>query len=237
MVKKIIKTNPNLIELINKLNKQSKSEDAAIWKDVADRLSRSNRRTAEVNLSSINRYAVADETILVPGKVLSNGELDKKVNVVALKFSAKAQEKIESAGGECISIGVLGRLASITSKNLLEGEEVVILNAEKIMLTGNKEWAYAKYKQRVDRASISNPRDLGPKYPRRPDDIFRRTVRGMLPFKKSKGKTAYKGLKAFVGVPAEYADAELDTVPEAEYKNLKKGIELGEISKLLGATF
>ena len=92
MVKKIIKTNPNLIELINKLNKQSKSEDAAIW------------RTAEVNLSNINRHAEADETILVPGKVLSNGELDKKVNVVALKFSAKAQEKIESAGGECISI-------------------------------------------------------------------------------------------------------------------------------------
>ena len=72
---------------------------------------------------------------------------------------------------------VLGRLASVTSKNLLEGEEVVILNAEKIMLTGNKEWAYAKYKQRVDRASISNPRDLGPKYPRRPDDIFRRKSR------------------------------------------------------------
>ena len=64
----------------------------------------SNRRTAEVNLSNINRHAEADETILVPGKVLSNGELDKKVNVVALKFSAKAQEKIESAGGECISI-------------------------------------------------------------------------------------------------------------------------------------
>ena len=74
MVKKIIKTNPNLIELIYKLNKQSKSEDAAFWKDVANSLSRSNRRTAEVNLSDINRYAVADETILVPGKVLSNGD-------------------------------------------------------------------------------------------------------------------------------------------------------------------
>ena len=47
----------------------------------------------------------------------------------------------------------------------------------------------------------------------------------------------FKGLKAFVGVPAEYADAELTAVPEAEYKNIKKGIELGEISKLLGATF
>ena len=102
--KKIIKTNPNLIELINKLNKQSKSEDAAIWKDVADKLSRSNRRTAEVNLSDIARYAEAGETVLVPGKVLSNGDLTEKVDVVALKFSAKAQEKIESAGGECISI-------------------------------------------------------------------------------------------------------------------------------------
>ena len=98
---------------------------------------------------------------------------------------------------------ILGRLASVVSKQLLEGEEIVVLNAEKIMLTGNKDWAYAKYKQRVDRASISNPRDLGPKYPRRPEDIFRRTI----------------------------------TMPEAEYKDIKKGMELGEISKLLGAKF
>ena len=104
MVKKIIKTNPNLIELINKLNKKSKTETAAIWKDVANRLGRSNRRTAEVNLSDIARYANADETVLVPGKVLSNGNLTEKVNVAAFKFSQKAQEKIESAGGECISI-------------------------------------------------------------------------------------------------------------------------------------
>ena len=89
----------------------------------------------------------------------------------------------------------------------------------------------------MDRKSISNPRDLGPKYPRRPEDIFRRTVKGMLPTKKTKGKVAYKGLKAFVGVPAEYADAELETIPEAEYNNIKKGMELGEISKLLGAKF
>ena len=92
MVKKVVKTNPNLIELINKLYEQSRNEDAAIWKDVAQRLERSAR------------YAEADETILVPGKVLSNGDLENKVDVVALKFSAKAQEKIENAGGECISI-------------------------------------------------------------------------------------------------------------------------------------
>ena len=82
---------------------------------------------------------------------------------------------------------VLGRLASKVSKILLAGESVDILNAEKIIISGNRDWAYYKYKQRIDRASISNPRDMGPKYPRRPDDIFRRTVRGMIPYKQPKG--------------------------------------------------
>ncbi|KZX11590.1 50S ribosomal protein L13 [Methanobrevibacter filiformis] len=132
---------------------------------------------------------------------------------------------------------VLGRLASLISKKLLEGEEVVVVNAEKIMITGSKDWAYAKYKQRVDRASISNPRDMGPKYPRRPEDIFRRTVRGMLPYKKSKGRVAFKGLKAYVGVPKDLSEEETSNLPQAQYKNLKKGIALGEVSKLLGAKF
>jgi len=132
---------------------------------------------------------------------------------------------------------ILGRLASVISKKLLEGEDIVVLNAEKIVITGSKEWAYAKYKQRVDRASISNPRDLGPKYPRRPDDIFRRTVRGMLPYKKSKGRSAFKGLKAYVGIPKEFKETETSKLSQAESKNIKKGIELGEVSKLLGAKF
>ena len=91
---------------------------------------------------------------------------------------------------------VLGRLASTVSKRLLDGEEITIINAEKIIISGNKDFIYAKYKQRVDRASISNPRDLGPKYPRRPDDIFRRTVRGMIPYRKAHGRAAYKKLKS-----------------------------------------
>lgn len=132
---------------------------------------------------------------------------------------------------------ILGRLASVISKKLLEGEEVVVLNVEKVIITGSKEWAYKKYQQRRDRASISNPRDLGPKYPRRPDDIFRRTVRGMLPYKKSRGRTAYKGLKAFVGVPNEYKENELEQVAPALAGDIKKGMELGEVSELLGAKF
>ena len=132
---------------------------------------------------------------------------------------------------------ILGRLASLTSKKLLGGDNIVVFNTERIMLTGSKEWVYTKYKQRLDRASISNPRDMGPKYPRRPEEIFRRTVRGMLPIKKSKGRNAFKSLKTYLGVPREFKETETLKLPDAEYKNIKKGIELGEISKLLGAKF
>ena len=132
---------------------------------------------------------------------------------------------------------IMGRLASTVSKMLLNGEKVVVLNAEKILISGTKEWAYARYKQRVDRASISNPRRMGPKYPRRPDDIFRRTVRGMLPYRKTSGREAFKGLKVFVGIPQEFEGAEVFKLEEAMPKNIKKSIELGTVSKLLGAKF
>ena len=132
---------------------------------------------------------------------------------------------------------IMGRLASNVSKMLLNGEEIVVLNAEKILISGNKDWAYARYKQRLDRASISNPRKMGPKYPRRPDDMFRRTVRGMIPYRKTSGREAFKGLKVFVGIPKEYEGAETFKLKEAEPKNIKKSIELGKLSKLLGSKF
>ena len=132
---------------------------------------------------------------------------------------------------------IMGRLASTVSKMLLNGEKITILNAEKILISGTKEWAYARYKQRVDRASISNPRKMGPKYPRRPDDIFRRTVRGMIPYRKTSGREAFKGLKVFVGIPQEFEGAEIFKLEEAKPKNIIKSIELGTISKLLGAKF
>ncbi len=101
---KLTKTNPKLIELIGTLKEKSYQEDVAIWKDVAKRLERSNRRKAEVNIAQINRHSSPDETVLIPGKILGSGELNHKVNVVALNFSKKAEEKIAAAGGECLNM-------------------------------------------------------------------------------------------------------------------------------------
>ncbi|MDR0900738.1 MAG: 50S ribosomal protein L18e [Methanobrevibacter sp.] len=104
MAKRVVKTNPNLIEIIRDLKEKSHEEEVAIWKDVAKKLERPTRKQAEVNLSDINRVSENDQTVLIPGKVLSNGSLDHKVSIVALNFSKTAQEKIEEAGGECISL-------------------------------------------------------------------------------------------------------------------------------------
>lgn len=101
---KLTKTNPKLIELINNLKQKSYTEDVNIWKDIAKRLQRPNRRHAEVNISKINRYSSPDETIIVPGKILGSGQLDHNVNVVALGFSKRAEEKIGAAGGRCLNI-------------------------------------------------------------------------------------------------------------------------------------
>ena len=104
MSKVIIKTNPRLIALIQDLKKVSYENDAPIWKDIALRLEKPSKNWSEVNLDRINKYIKEKETALVPGKVLSNGELTKKVSIAAWSFSEESEEKIKKAGGKHMSI-------------------------------------------------------------------------------------------------------------------------------------
>ena len=104
MVKKITKTNPMLIALIHELKKQANENDAPIWKDIALRLERSSKNWPEVNLDRISKYTGEKETALIPGKVLSSGDLTKKITIAAWSFSEKSQEKIQNAGGKFMSI-------------------------------------------------------------------------------------------------------------------------------------
>ncbi|HID40612.1 MAG TPA: 50S ribosomal protein L13 [Pyrodictium sp.] len=134
---------------------------------------------------------------------------------------------------------IMGRLASYVAKALLEGEEVVVVNAEKAVISGNRASIFAKYSARRERKSIVNPRRHGPHYPRRPERILKRAVRGMLPYKQERGRRAFKRLRVYVGVPQEYADAEKITFPDASYTKLKipKYVTLEQLSTYLGAKF
>ena len=98
------KTNPRTPVLIAALKEGSRQNEAAIWRDVAKRLEKPGRNYAQVNLSKINRYAKDGETVLIAGKVLGAGLLDKAVTVAAYNFSVTAIEKITSLGGKCLTI-------------------------------------------------------------------------------------------------------------------------------------
>jgi large subunit ribosomal protein L18e len=97
-MKKLHKTNPNLISLIELLRKEGYKNNVPLWVDIAARLSKPTRHTAEVNISQINRYTEKGDTVVVPGKVLGAGVLDHTVTVSAFAFSRTAKEKISAAG-------------------------------------------------------------------------------------------------------------------------------------------
>ncbi|AGB16349.1 ribosomal protein L18E [Halovivax ruber XH-70] len=92
------KTNPRLTDLIAELKSTSRSRDADVWRDIADRLEKPRSNHAEVNLGRIERYAREEETVIVPGKVLGSGRLRKNVTVAAVDASSSAATKIDQVG-------------------------------------------------------------------------------------------------------------------------------------------
>jgi large subunit ribosomal protein L13 len=126
---------------------------------------------------------------------------------------------------------ILGRMASKVAKKLLNGEEVIIVNAEKSVLSGKKKSKVAEAKQFLE---VGAP-ERGPFHYRRPDRIMRKTVRGMLPIKQPRGKTAYKRLTVFMGVPEDFKDRKMDTFAEAQAAKLKgPHFTLAELAKEVG---
>jgi len=103
-MKRVKSTNPELLNTIRLLRKKSAETEANIWRDVAKRLAASRRRRVAVNLSRLNRYTKAKETVIVPGKVLGAGRLDHPINIAAFTFSEQAKAKILKAKGKCLSI-------------------------------------------------------------------------------------------------------------------------------------
>ncbi len=120
MVKRTGPSNIHLLELVSDLKKQAIEQQTKLWKRIAKELERPTRERREVNLSRINRYAKQGETIIIPGKVLGSGEIEKKVDISAFSFSKSAEEKIKKAGGKVTTIKEL-------LKNNPKAEKVRIL--------------------------------------------------------------------------------------------------------------
>ncbi len=127
---------------------------------------------------------------------------------------------------------VLGRAASVIARRLLRGESIVVVNAEKSIVTGSRANVIAQYTAARARGSVRR----GPHFPRYPDRIFRRTVRGMLPHQKTLGRQAFERLEVHIGVPESLRGAPAESPEAAKARPaLRTPMTLADITRLLGA--
>mgnify|MGYP000497873340 CR=1 FL=1 len=128
---------------------------------------------------------------------------------------------------------VLGRAATQIAKQLLHDKDlhVVVVNVDKAVITGSPVYTFQRYRERRARGKERK----GPFYPRRADRIFKRTVRGMLPYQREAGREALKRLKCFHGVPPAYK-GKAGKIEGAHTLRTARFVTLGEIAKAIGAS-
>jgi large subunit ribosomal protein L13 len=129
---------------------------------------------------------------------------------------------------------ILGRMANEVAQYLLAGQDVTIVNAEKVIITGNKENIFKRFKHRTDLADRANPTH-GPFFPKTPARIVRRTIRGMLPWRKPSGRAAYRRLRVFEGVPETMEGVEFTKIENADGARLgtHKTLRVDQLSRYL----
>ncbi len=130
---------------------------------------------------------------------------------------------------------LLGRLSSLVAGRILSGETIAIVNAEKAVISGSRARVLSQYYRKRMRGS----REGGPFFPRRPDHILKRTIRGMIPYKKERGAAAFKRVRVYVGVPAEFAGSTKESPAAAHASRLNSAqyVTLGAVSTYLGAKY
>ncbi len=129
---------------------------------------------------------------------------------------------------------VLGRFASIVAKQLVLGKNVAVVNAGKAVLSGNASVLAGRYRTRLNLKESENP-EHSPYWPRRPDMLVKRIIRGMLPYRRPKGKEAYRRLRVFTNVPEGLKGMKPVELKMKNPARIYTGyITVGELSKLLG---
>ncbi len=135
---------------------------------------------------------------------------------------------------------ILGRMASYAAKQALMGEDVIIVNAEKAVISGEKHSVFKAEKAKLEIKNIGNYRK-GPYHQKRPDRYVRRTIRGMLPFKNLRGREAYKRVNVYMGLPNELKEKHNLDISKAKpekisgiQKQLRRSVTIEEVCRHIG---
>ena len=114
---------------------------------------------------------------------------------------------------------MVGRAAAVIAKQLLLGKRVTVVRVDEANIAGTEIRNKVKYLNFLRKRKLTNP-TLGPFHHRAPSAVFTRIVRGMLPYYTKRGKSAFRRLSAYEGVPASVArKGQRFTIPKAERRN------------------
>lgn len=128
---------------------------------------------------------------------------------------------------------ILGRLSSYVSKQVLLGNKVDIINCEECVVTGRKKAILEGYVKRLHRKAPGK----GPFFYRRADMFVKRTIRGMLPFKRARGINSFKNVKCYIGVPENLKNEKILVLDNVNIEKLHSTdyLKVKDICKAVGA--
>jgi large subunit ribosomal protein L13 len=126
---------------------------------------------------------------------------------------------------------VAGRLASFAAKKALQGNKIIILNSEKAIIIGKKSVILKKF---LRKRALGKGVQKGPHYPSKPDMILRRMIRGMLPWKRTRGRETFREIQCVIGI-GNYHGREKEAI-KLEKKEALNYLTLQELSKLVKHT-
>ena len=127
---------------------------------------------------------------------------------------------------------ILGRLATVVAKKALLGETVNVFNCDEVVITGTKAHLSAEYKRKREMGTHST----GPFHARVSFKFVKRSIRGMIPYKKPKGREAFDRIRCFNNLPEEFKATKLETIEKANIDNslMSAYLSVKEICKLMG---
>lgn len=128
---------------------------------------------------------------------------------------------------------ILGRLGTFAAKKALLGEKIDIVNCENAVVTGDKYDIFEKYDKLLHMGTPAK----GPFTRKMPDRFVKRAIRGMLPYKKGRGREAFKNIKCYIGVPDNLMDQKKDTIKDANINKVQnfKYVKVIDICRHIGA--
>lgn len=127
---------------------------------------------------------------------------------------------------------ILGRLSSYIAKQILLGNKVDVINCGECVISGRRQATLKEYIRRLDRKAPAK----GPFFYRKPDMLVKRTIRGMLPFKRARGRAAFKNVKCHIGVPENLKGEKALTIEGARIAKLQSAdyMKIEDICKAVG---